>query len=323
VNLFIDTNVFLSFFHLTSEDLEELRKLSALVSEKRVRLCLPEQVVHEFERNREAKIQDALRHLREQRLNLQFPAICKGYDEYNELRRLQREYEAQHTALLNRLNESVRAETLHADEVISELFGAATVLPTTDDLVALARRRSELGNPPGKQGSIGDAVNWEALLVEVPKGEALFFVTQDKDYLSPLHDQAFNAFLLSEWRHKKAADLSFYSRLSTFFKEHFPKIQLASEAEKEMQIADLARSSNFSMTHNLIAKLSQHAEFSTAQAADIVSAALSNNQVTWIATDEDVRTFLAGIVSRYGETLPEDTRKKLEDLLLLQKPVAN
>ncbi|MEQ1761458.1 MAG: PIN domain-containing protein [Vicinamibacterales bacterium] len=79
LNLFIDTNVFLSFFHLTSEDLEELRKLSALVKDKRVTLWLPEQVIHEFRRNREGKIQDALKQLRDQRLNLQFPSICKDY----------------------------------------------------------------------------------------------------------------------------------------------------------------------------------------------------------------------------------------------------
>jgi predicted nucleic acid-binding protein len=31
ITLFVDTNVLLSFFHLTSEDLEELRKLVALI----------------------------------------------------------------------------------------------------------------------------------------------------------------------------------------------------------------------------------------------------------------------------------------------------
>jgi len=29
--LFIDTNVFLSFYHLTNEDIEELRKVIALI----------------------------------------------------------------------------------------------------------------------------------------------------------------------------------------------------------------------------------------------------------------------------------------------------
>ncbi len=37
---FIDTNIFLSFYHLTSEDLEELRKLSVLLDQKEVTLYL-------------------------------------------------------------------------------------------------------------------------------------------------------------------------------------------------------------------------------------------------------------------------------------------
>jgi hypothetical protein len=42
VNLFIDTNIFLSFFHLTSEDLEELKKLIVLIDNGEIRLFLPE-----------------------------------------------------------------------------------------------------------------------------------------------------------------------------------------------------------------------------------------------------------------------------------------
>jgi len=48
LNLFIDTNILLSFYHLTSDDLEELRKLSALLKKREVRLFVPDQVVHEF-----------------------------------------------------------------------------------------------------------------------------------------------------------------------------------------------------------------------------------------------------------------------------------
>jgi predicted nucleic acid-binding protein len=59
--LFIDTNILLSFYHLTSEDLEELRKLIALVGSKRIELVLTQQIKDEFKRNRSAKIADALK----------------------------------------------------------------------------------------------------------------------------------------------------------------------------------------------------------------------------------------------------------------------
>lgn len=77
MNFFVDTNVLLAFYHLTSEDLEELRKLSVLLRENRAQLLLPDQVIDEFKRNREGKIADALRGLREQHLNLHFPQLCK------------------------------------------------------------------------------------------------------------------------------------------------------------------------------------------------------------------------------------------------------
>lgn len=57
VNLFIDTNIFLSFYHLSGEDLEELDKLAVLIKKKQVQLLLPRQVRDEFYRNREKENQ--------------------------------------------------------------------------------------------------------------------------------------------------------------------------------------------------------------------------------------------------------------------------
>ena len=48
MNIFIDTNVFLSFYHLSNDDLEELKKLIVLIDNKEVTLWLPNQVKDEF-----------------------------------------------------------------------------------------------------------------------------------------------------------------------------------------------------------------------------------------------------------------------------------
>ena len=90
MNLFIDTNVFLSFYHLTSDDLEELNKLSVLLEQGQVSLFIPKQVITEFKRNRENKISAATKRLKDQKLNLQFPQLCKDYEEYTKLRELQK-----------------------------------------------------------------------------------------------------------------------------------------------------------------------------------------------------------------------------------------
>jgi predicted nucleic acid-binding protein len=77
INLFIDTNVFLSFYHLTSEDLEELKKLTPLIDNEEIKLFLPDQVRDEFFRNRGAKIADAMKKLKEAKFTLSFPLFAK------------------------------------------------------------------------------------------------------------------------------------------------------------------------------------------------------------------------------------------------------
>jgi len=85
--------------------------------------------------------------------------------------------------------------------------------------------------------------------------------------------------------------MSSSARLSHFFKKEFPQIHLASEAEKDLLIQKLANSPNFASTHTIIAKLRALFEFSTAQADAILSAVVTNNQVSSIINDSDIRTF--------------------------------
>jgi predicted nucleic acid-binding protein len=91
-NLFIDTNVFLSFYHLSNDDLEEIHKLAVLIERKEIRLWLTEQVEDEFSRNREVKVYDAIKKLKEHKIKGAFPQFCKDYNEYEELKELQSNY---------------------------------------------------------------------------------------------------------------------------------------------------------------------------------------------------------------------------------------
>ena len=69
MNLYIDTNIFLSFYHLSSDDLEELNKLTVLLDQNRLTLYLPKQVVDEFRRNRDSKIADAVNKFKAEKLS--------------------------------------------------------------------------------------------------------------------------------------------------------------------------------------------------------------------------------------------------------------
>lgn len=310
MNLFIDTNIFLSFYHLSSDDLEELRKLGVLLDKKKVTLLLPQQVIDEFRRNREVKIADALKRFRDDKLNDQFPQICKEYEEYGPMRDAITAYKQEKGKLLEKLTSEVVSESLKADRTIAELFGKAHQIQATPELVSRARLRMVVGNPPGKNGSHGDAINWQCLLEAAPEGQDLMFITDDGDYSSPLDESEFKPFLQREWSDRKKSKVRFFRRLSAFFRCQFPHIRLASELEKELLIEQFAGSPNFATTRKLLKQLTTYVDFTDAQINDIVQTAITNNQVYWIADDEDINEYLKKLVAgRENKIEPEALAK--------------
>lgn len=302
-HLFIDTNVFLSLYHFTTDELVELDKLRALLKQKKACLYLPEQTRLEFKRNRDNKIADALRRLREHKFGIQYPQFCRDYPEYAELRKLEGELEKKFTALIASASAHIDTNELGADKAIEDLFQAANKLRTTPAQIAKAQLRMSLGSPPGKGGSLGDAINWEALLEAVPACENLVFISGDRDYVSPLKDDAFHSFLQDEWQSAKNAEIIFYKRLASFFKDFFPNSPLATDLEKEALIKDLAASGSFAVTHSVIARLSTYTDFNRSQRNQLFDAALSNNQVYLIAEDQDVREFLGRVIQGHESEL--------------------
>jgi hypothetical protein len=81
-------------------------------------LYVPRQTLDEYRRNRENKIAAVLKSLKEQRLNLQFPALCKDYEEYLKLRELQNEFERQHASLVQQIAKNIENNSLKADQVV-------------------------------------------------------------------------------------------------------------------------------------------------------------------------------------------------------------
>ena len=153
------------------------------------------------------------------------------------------------------------------------------------------------------------------LKVTPSEGEDLYFISDDKDFTSPIDRDAFNAFLLDEWVKTKSSNIVFYKSLSAFFKEHFPEISLASELEKDILIRKLANSSTFAETHKVIGELKKHTDFTKAQINAIVEAAISNNQIYWIIEDRDIKEFLLDIIDgREDQIDPENLKTLLQFL---------
>lgn len=311
MNVFLDTNVYLSFYHLSSDDLEELKKLAVLAREGGIRLHLPAHIEDEFRRNREDRIADSLHRLAEQTTSLQSPQLARQYDDFDKLIKSHRTFTRILKGLIAEIRDDALTRQLEADSVVEELFNAGDYIPLTREDVTTAKLRVESGNPPGKKGSIGDALIWQALLRHVRKGSDLYLISEDGDFYSPLDRSYIHEFLRHEWEEINGSQIHPYRKISSFFAEHFPQIELATELEKDLLIRQLAESSSFSESHGAIGKLSQFSDFTREQLNAIVTAAVTNSQIYYIARDFSIHSFLSRVVDGREDMIDEENRSKI------------
>lgn len=312
-HLFIDTNIYLRFYQFSSDTLEELNKLLTNVKNNNIKLYVTSQVVHEFWRNREASISHSLKILSGQKLPDIYPQMCKSYDEYPTLRELSKGYSKLLTPLMGKLREDIDSNQCGADKIIDGLFSAAQKLDVDEDIIQNAKTRVALGNPPGRNDSLGDSINWELLLKNVPNQTDLHLVTVDKkDYTSKIDDKRLTEFLNKEWKERKNSTIHYYTQLSDFLSREFPDIKLPSDLEleadlqKETAINNLVNSYSFQMTHLAIKILGSFNDFTDDQIREIVEASTTNKQIYWIYDDSDVKAFLLQLIDGKEDVLPTE-----------------
>ena len=293
MNLFIDAQIWLSIYDFSSDNHEQFSKLYDLIEED-IKVYLPEQTVEEVKRNRENKISTALNQFN--KINIQIPNLCKGYDEYKSFQELVDHLQIMHKDLLKKIEEDIMNRNLFADTILDKIFSKISVLPRTDIVLQKAYWRYNMGNPPGKDRSYGDAINWEILLDNVPFGEDIFFVSSDKDYKSVLDDNRFNQYLLDEWKDRKKSDLFYYKSLTEYFRLHLKDIELKTDIQKNSLISQLGYCGSFAGTHSIISKLSCFSSWTDEQITQLLQSANRNNQVWAIINDFDIQTFFDNIL---------------------------
>lgn len=307
MHTFIDTNILLTFLHFTDEELDGLQTVFASHKHGAATVHLTGQVRDEFRRNRETKIKDALRRFRQTNYRVQLPSFMKAYEEFSEIGRLTRELEEKSKAMLERVNEDIASHDLLADKLIEELFDKSEFIDTSDEIYDAAQRRMSIGNPPGKNKSMGDAINWLILLKHVPDGEDIHIISADGDFYSTLDDNRVHPFLEEEWRESKGSEVFVYRKLSTFLSKHFDGVAFYYDKDKDELIDELAVTRSFAGTHTVISDLETHGYYSLLEVQRILDAVLSNNQVGLIVTDYDVSDFLnrVAVPRRHELTQPD------------------
>ncbi len=320
MHLFLDANAYLGFFRLSDDNLERLQQLADSVRSDDTTLYLPDQVRDEFRRNRGAVISESLRFLENAKLPKSYPRLFTNMEGYPELRATLDQFEDQRDELVDRVRGLAIAGDLHADRLIGTLFGLAQPVPTSDAILSAAIQRTQLGNPPGKKGSIRDAVNWESLLVGVPVGAELILVSSDGDFSSSLQPAVIDEYLAEEWQSGKQASATLHGNLSSVFDAHYPQIRLtpepvAPDPQRSAAVSALVGSLNFQSTHQAIGQLARFDEFSTEEVEALVEATMDNSQVAMILGDEDVWAFYNKLATRYDGMVDPQRLQELRDAL--------
>jgi PIN domain-containing protein len=182
LHVFIDSNIYLRFFAYADDTLEELEKFQALAETDKVTIYLPEQVQDEVSRNREGEIARAVARFQKSALPPEIPRFALHTDEAKALLKESKKAADAKASLSQKITEEIQKGDLRADQLIDQLAEHSTVVETTDDHVAHATFRRDVGNPPGKPETLGDQINWECLLDAVPENTDLHIVSTDEDF---------------------------------------------------------------------------------------------------------------------------------------------
>ncbi|CZL29536.1 PIN domain-containing protein [Legionella pneumophila] len=313
MDVFIDTNILTSLYRLSSEDLENFKKIYVLLENKEITILLTDQVKNEFSRIRDDIVYDAINKFKEQNLQLNVPAIFRADPDYQTLVTLKDNYNKQHQKILQKIEQENRENSFKADEVVHHIITKSKSLQINDSIFTKAQKRKELGNPPGKNNSIGDQVNWEILL-NYNESNDLYLISADGDFFYKNTNRV-KSFLQEEWKNEKDTQIFGYRSLSDFFSEKYPNIKLANELNQEILIEKLVNSTSFSSTHITLKKLKDIECFTPPQIEALTDACLNNNQINWIATDPDVYSFISLLIDRYSEQIEAEKLNELSQLL--------
>jgi rRNA-processing protein FCF1 len=314
LNVFIDTNMLLNFYRFHKDDLEELEKIFALHQYGKVKIWMPKLIKDEFWRNRGKVVSEHIQTITEgNKFNI--PNIIKKHEKINELQQAYKEFNKLRSEILNSIENEFVEENLPADLVIKQMLENSQVIEATPERIARGMQRFNLGNPPGKNKSYGDAVNWICLLEALPEGETLYLISQDGDYKSDYIKNSINEFLRHEWQTRKRSDIIIYTRLSEFTSKHFPQANKLAELETNILIDELADSGSFSSSHAVVARLNTISEFSVTQIESILTSYVKNKQVRWIASDTDMREFAEKLIEKVSDDFNQELVEKVKEYI--------
>lgn len=204
--VFIDANVYLSFF---DSNKPELKKLLDSLVEIKDSLFIGSQIVNEVNRNKlDVAQRSLLNHFKElsnikkinlpEHLELKSANLQNWNSQSNEIHEKQKTLQQELEELIHKTLEEIMCSVDKVSQTFRLLFEGA--LEASEQEIQAARYRREIGNPPGKPNDpLGDQVSWEQFLNCSSNSDKIWIITKDLDYYTAFKDRRYlNAFLYNE-----------------------------------------------------------------------------------------------------------------------------
>jgi predicted nucleic acid-binding protein len=187
MKILIDTNIFLDFYRSDGASV----KIFSTLMEHIDKFILTDQIIQEFDRNREGVIKKVKENFQlESKLIKITSSYLKNRDEFKELIEIQKQYEAKQKEISLNIDEIIKNPSLdpianYFNEFVNESLNKGSVYYTTDEIIKRAEKRKKIGNPPtSDKYSLGDEINWEIVLENVK--ENIILVGRDNTYTNNL-----------------------------------------------------------------------------------------------------------------------------------------
>ena len=244
--VFIDTNIYLNFYRLSSQSLSSLSLLQDLIKKEKIELILPKQVKDEFYREKEVVANQFSEKLKQiKKVEIKEPLFLKSYPKVKKLKGVVHKLNVIAEDIIKEYKRRITNSKSKINKNLNTLFSKALEPEENNDILNRAYFRTLRGNPPRKNNkSFGDAIIWETILSADYKDD-LFIVSYDGDFASEVYKTKINEFLYQEWQQKTKKNLKLYTNLGEFINDFTRKKIIKKE------IIEQEKSSNFQSIQNI------------------------------------------------------------------------
>ena len=265
--IFIDTNIFLDFYRISSSDIS-MKYLDQIELHKDI-IITSSQVEMEFKKNRQKVILEGLSEFKKAAdVKLSIPPIVQDSKSVEMLKASKKSLEEQHKKLVQKISNIFVDPNKHDPvyKTFNKIFQNKSDINLNREndlrigIRELAAKRFYLGYPPRKSAdtSYGDAINWEWIIdCAIKSKKHIIIVTRDTDYGAKYNGQPYlNDWLRQEFHQRVGARRKIFltDKLSTAFK--LVKIPVTPEMVKEEnKLLEMTYSAYKEMIKNSIARV--------------------------------------------------------------------